>query len=340
MQALLLKEPGRFVYEERAMPQPAAGEVLVKVDAVSICGSDIHAINGKMPLFVFPRVIGHEIAATVVETNASTTALQPGDRVCVMPTIACGKCIACRKGKTNCCVALRLYGVQADGGLQEYMALPEEALLKIHDGATPDEISLIEPLTIGAHAVSRVHLDAGDRALVLGAGPIGICCAIMARAEGTRVVLADVNRERAEFVEARFGFPVLDPRGSSYKEDVASMTGGDLFHAVFDTTANKQSMDAAYTLIGNGGAVVFVGMHSGLLEIDEAKFHMKEPTLAVTRNSTKRDFARVLHMWSKNLIQPGVLQTHHMDFIAAADRLPSWASGTERVFKGVVRLYS
>ena len=341
MQALVLDKPHSFRYEGRPMPVPRRGEVLLRVDAVAVCGSDIHAINGAMSLFSFPRVLGHEIAATIVESNHCSS-FRPGEKVCVMPTIFCGKCIACRQGKTNCCASLKLYGVQVDGGLQEYMAVPGEKLLRAPQGKDDDvvSLSLVEPLAIGEHAISRVAIAPGERVLVLGAGPIGVCCALMAQARGAQVILVDVNAERAGFVTTRFGFPILNPLADDYAHAINERTDGELFHAVLDTTANKRSMDNAHTLIGNGGRIVFVGIHKGMLEIDETAFHMKEPLLTVTRNSTARDFECVLRLWEEEVVNPCALATNEVSFVDAIDVLPAWASGKEHLFKGIVRMYN
>lgn len=337
MKALVLRGPGDFAYEERPDPERKPGTALLKIEAVSICGSDLHAVAGRMPLFSFPRVIGHEIAGTVVEIDANDRDIVPGDKVCVMPCIFCGTCIACRKGKTNCCASLKLYGVQVDGGLQERLVLPVDALAKAPPGASFEEISLVEPLTIGAHAISRVGIYPDDRFLVLGAGPIGVSVALLARAMGARPALADISPARAGFVFREFGFDVFDPLAPDYRDRLSAFTGGDMFHVVADTTANKESMDSCHTLIGNGGSILFVGMHKGRLEVDEAAFHMREPTLAVTRNSTPADFALVLDLWRGGKLEPRRLLTDVVPFERAAPEIVAWATGREHAFKGVVR---
>lgn len=351
MRALVLNGAYNFSYEERKKPERKKGEVLIRIRYVSICGSDIHAIRGNQPLFTFPRVIGHEISATVEEADAASS-LKKGDLVCVMPCIACGTCIACCGGKTNCCTSLKLYGVHEDGGLEEYLSLPERFLIKVPFQDKAEEAALIEPLTIGYHAVSRMHLDAGGSAeegqgsggvrkrslLVLGAGPIGAACAVTARAKGLRAALADINPKRRAFVESTFGFPVFDPVSEDGKRQIKEFAAGEGFHGVIDTTANPTSMEHAYEWLGHGGELVFVGMFKGTLNIDEAAFHMKEPSLHVTRNSVPDDYAAVLRLWEEGKLDPGLFITDRVDFSHASERITEWAEGKREVFKGVVKV--
>lgn len=355
MQALVLNGAYDFSYEERKKPERKRGEVLIRIRYVSICGSDVHAIRGNQPLFTFPRVIGHEISATVEEAE-ETSRLKRGDLVCVMPCISCGTCIACRAGKTNCCTSLKLYGVHEDGGLEEYLSLPERFLIKVPFQDKAEEAALIEPLTIGYHAVSRMRfvaeagrevggnseIDRGAEAvgslLVLGAGPIGAACAVSARAKGLRVSLADINPKRRAFVESTFGFHVFDPITEEGKRRIKEFAGGEGYNGVIDTTANPTSMEHAYEWLGHGGELVFVGMFKGTLSIDETAFHMKEPSLHVTRNSVPDDYAAVLSLWEEGKLDPGLFITDRSDFAHASERITEWAEGNTEVFKGIVKI--
>lgn len=336
MKALVLTKPGELVYEERPMPSCGAGELLVRVDAVCICGSDNHAIRGGHAMFTYPRVIGHEVAATVCAVGSGVTGFQKGDRVCLMPCIYCGECRACRKGKTNACKQLQLFGVHTDGGLQEYFSAPAGHFLKIPFGASPEEISMIEPLTIGAHAVAKLNLQPEDRVLVIGAGPIGVSCAVNAQSYGARVTMADTSSQRREFVQNRFGFACLDPLSKDYLCRVEEITDGDLFDSVIDTTAAKISMENSWKWIANGGKIVFVGICGQTLELDGKSFHAREPSLYVTRNSTPEDFQRIVSLWCSGKLDPRQFVTHTAPFPQAAQAVLNWLSPEAGVFKGVI----
>jgi len=337
MKALVLNKPNDFSYEDRPYPACPPDHVVVQVDAVCICGSDNHAIRGNMAMFTFPRVIGHEVAGTVHQVGEQVTDLAVGDKVCLMPCIPCGKCRACQKGKPNACTGLHLYGVHEDGGLQEFLAAPARNWLKIPGTPSAEELCMLEPLTIGAHAVAKLDLQPGDRVLVIGSGPIGASCAVNARTYGAQVTMADTNPERRAFAAERFQVPVLDPLAADYEQQVLSATQGEYFDCVIDTTAVKFSMENAWKWIAHGGKIVFVGICNGTLEIPGQLFHAREPSLFVTRNSTRADFERVLQYWRLGYLDPAGFITHTVDFDQAAETLLHWPDPASGVFKGVVR---
>ena len=155
MKTLVCVEPGQLVYEDRPMPALLEDEVLLKIKAVGICGTDIHAYNGKQPFFNYPRVLGHEIAGEVAQVGLKVRTFATGDRVAVMPCIACGTCSACKAGRTNCCENISLYGVHQDGGFCEYLAVKETNLIKLGEDMSYKRGAYIEPFTISAHAVRR-----------------------------------------------------------------------------------------------------------------------------------------------------------------------------------------
>ena len=337
MKALILDKAKEFHYEERLYPRCGEGTVTVRMDAVCICGSDVHAILGRQPLFSFPRVIGHEAAGTVVEAGQGVSDLKEGDQVCLMPCISCKKCRACEKGQTNACKSLELYGVHRDGSLQEYLNAPAENWIKISVDARPEEIAMLEPLTIGCHAAAKLGLKPGDRVLVMGAGPIGVSCALNAKTYGAEVILADISAQRRRFVSEQFELDVLDPVSYDYNSTIQRITEGQLFDAVVDTTAVKSVMENDWRQITQGGKLVFAGICKGVLEIPGEEFHMKEPSVFVTRNSTKADFERVIDFWKQGILSPGDFITHRTSFEEAGTELLKWTAQGADVFKGVVR---
>lgn len=336
MKALVLDRANTFRYEERPIPQCLPGQLLVRMEAVCICGSDLHAIRGDQPLFSFPRVIGHEAAGRVAEVGEGVRGFSVGDQVCLMPCIPCGTCRACQRGRTNACARLNLYGVHQDGGLQEYLAAPAQNWLKTDRPAPAQEIAMLEPLTIGAHAAAKLELAPGDRVLVTGAGPIGISCALNAQTYGARVLLSDTNPGRRAFAAERFRLLALDPLDEHFTEQTAQFTENSLFDAVIDTTAAKASMEQTWRWIGQGGKIVFVGICGGTLELDGLRFHLKEPSLFVTRNSTRPDYERVMNFWRLGAFIPWQFITHQAAFDDAGQTLAAWTRPEAGVFKGVV----
>lgn len=195
---------------------------------------------------------------------------------------------------------------------------------------------MLEPLTIGAHAAAKLELAPGDRVLVTGAGPIGISCALNAQTYGAHVLLSDTNPGRRAFAAERFRLLALDPLDEHFTEQTAQFTENSLFDAVIDTTAAKASMEQTWRWIGQGGKIVFVGICGGTLELDGLRFHLKEPSLFVTRNSTRPDYERVMNFWRLGAFIPWQFITHQAAFDDAGQTLAAWTRPEAGVFKGVV----
>ena len=201
MKTIVLEKPGSFQLIERpAAGKPGPGEALVRIHRVGVCGSDIHAFKGDQPFFTYPRVVGHELGVEIVAVGPNDKGLAVGDHCAVEPYLNCGRCIACRRGKTNCCVSLQVLGVHADGGMREHMTVP---VAKLHRSRTLslDQLALVEMLTIGAHAVRRAQLKPGENVLVIGAGPIGLATTAFAQLVGARVTVLEISAWRREFCQ-------------------------------------------------------------------------------------------------------------------------------------------
>src|SRR5262249_16079696 len=192
MRQIVLDEPGRF--SARAVTEPAVppGHALVAVKRVGVCGTDLHAFAGRQPFFSYPRVLGHELGVEVLQVPPGERHLRPGDTCAVEPYLSCGACRACACGKTICCARLQVLGVLADGGMRGRLAVPAQ-LLPPSARLSLEQLALVETLGIGAHAVARSGLAAGEEALVVGAGPIGLAVVQFALAAGARVRVADLS---------------------------------------------------------------------------------------------------------------------------------------------------
>lgn len=182
MKGIVCEEPHSFKLKDYEIPVPKEGEALVRIRRVGICGTDLHAFTGNQPYFTYPRILGHELSGIIESIGRNVYGLERGDQVSVIPYIQCGSCIVCRNGKTNCCTDMKVLGVHADGGMRQWMCVPADHLLKA-EGLTLDQAAVIEPLSIGAHAVRRSRIKEGETALVIGAGPIGFGVMSFAKAE-------------------------------------------------------------------------------------------------------------------------------------------------------------
>ena len=201
--------PGELEFADRpALGSPPEGWALIDVAHVGICGTDYHIFEGKHPFLAYPRVMGHEVSGTVVEINGPA-AVSVGQDVIINPYLSCGKCVACRQGKPNCCVSIQVLGVHRDGAMSEQILVPVANLLPA-GGLSLVEAATVEFLAIGAHAVRRSMAFGGSRALVIGAGPIGLGTALFARIAKQQVTIMDVSAERLAFAARQLGFLVID----------------------------------------------------------------------------------------------------------------------------------
>ena len=239
MKTLICQQPGVMEYVEKDIPTPADNEVLLKIKAVGICGTDIHAFAGRQPFFSYPRVLGHEICAEAVSRGSQCQTAQSGQRYSVIPCIPCGECAACREKKTNCCERVSLYGVHQDGGFSEYLAVREDNLVPLPDEVSDSAGALVECFAIGAHAVRRAEIKAEQNVLVIGAGPIGLATAAIARAKGAHVVVADIDCQRRQHVVDHLAINVFDPTQEGFIAALSEVFGGELACVVLDATGNK-----------------------------------------------------------------------------------------------------
>lgn len=338
MQTLVLDEPGRFSLIETPTPgAPGPGEALIRVARVGICGTDLHAFRGRQPFFTYPRILGHELGVEVVALGANTEALglRVGDLAAVEPYLNCGQCSACRRGKTNCCSSLQCLGVHCDGGMREQIIVPAHKL-HLANGVPLDHLALVEMLVIGAHAARRAAPDAGEAALVVGAGPIGLATAQFAALAGAQVSVLEVNPQRRAFCMAHLrGVQVIDP-GEDAVAAIQRAHGGELPTLVFDATGNAQSMQAAFRYVENGGKLVFVGLVQGELSFSDPEFHRREMTLMSSRNGTAADFAHVIDALQRGAIDLAPWITHRATPDSFAAEFPRWLEPGNGVVKAML----
>src|SRR5689334_2842992 len=205
MKTLVCTNPGEFNYEEREKPSLHGKHAIIKVKRIGICGTDLHAFEGTQPFFEYPRILGHELAGELIEFD-DAQGFEKGERVSFIPYFNCGNCVACRAGLTNCCANLKVFGVHINGGFAEYISVPSYSLLH-GEGLSFDELSLVEPLAIGAHGVRRAGVKPGEFVLVVGAGPIGLGIAEFARIAGGKVIVMDINEQRLNFCVTKLDIP-------------------------------------------------------------------------------------------------------------------------------------
>lgn len=334
MKALVCTTPHQLEYTVAPMPVAGDGETLLKIERIGICGTDLHAFEGTQPYFNYPRILGHELAATIVNTSANGFSI--GDAVTIIPYMHCGSCIACKTGKHNCCVNMQVFGVHIDGGMREFVTVPDTALVK-SGGLNLDELALVEPLAIGAHAVKRANIAANEFVLVMGAGPIGIGIAAFATIAGAQVIMVDINENRLDFCKNLLG---IEHTINSLTQNVVDacnlIANNDMPTVVMDATGNLNAINNAFAYLAHGGRYVLVGLQKEYISFSHPEFHKREATLMSSRNANTQDFNYVIDCIQKGLVKPSSLITHKVSFTEVTDHFESWLNPATGVVKAMI----
>jgi 2-desacetyl-2-hydroxyethyl bacteriochlorophyllide A dehydrogenase len=302
---------------------------------VGICGTDYHIYEGKHPFLQYPRVMGHELAVEVLEAPAGS--IFAGGEICIVnPYLSCGACVACRAGKPNCCVRISVLGVHQDGGMATALVLPADNLVRA-EGLSIDACATVEFLAIGAHAVRRSGAVVGQRALVIGAGPIGLGVALFASISGVVVTVTDVDESRLAIAPSIADVTAIHA-DDGVSQAIAALTDGDGFDVVFDATGNANSIELGFDFVAHGGCYVLVSVVKDRLSFSDPDFHRKEMTLIGSRNATAVDFKRVVNAILLGQVPVDRLITHRTTLAAAASDIANWATHKSGLIKAVIAM--
>lgn len=337
MQTLVLETPGKIVLTDTPPPAaPGPGEALVRVHRIGVCGTDLHAFIGNQPFFTYPRILGHELGVEVLAVGAGVDRVRVGDRCALEPYLNCGRCIACKNGKTNCCRTLQVLGVHTDGGHRARLVVPA-AKLHRSDRLSLDQLALVETLGIGAHAVARAQVAAGETVAVIGAGPIGLAVMQFAQVAGARVIVIDVSESRLAFCRDRLGVTEqIDARRDDIATRLEQLTGGDLPTVVFDATGNLKSMNAAFNYPAQGGRLVLVGLVQTDVTFSDPNFHRRELTILSSRNSLSSDFTRIIELIETGRIDTTPWITHRATLADVPNEFAAWTKPETGVIKAMI----
>ncbi len=341
MKALQLEKPLAWrTIQIDEPPAPAAGEALMRILSVGVCGTDLGGFLGKMPMFSYPRIPGHELGVEVIAVGEGVTNVKPGDLCSVEPYLNCRNCYACRRGFTNCCEHNKTMGVMCDGGLTERIILPARKL-HVANRLTADQCALVEMLAIGCHAVDRGNPKRGETVLVIGAGPIGLSVVEFAKLSGADTVVMDISETRLAFVREKMGVPntILVRGDESDLKALAEFTNGQMADVVIDATGNNKSMVRAMEFASFAGRVVYVGITQQNLEFPQVPFlHRRELTLMASRNAPTRDFTRIISLIEDGRIDTVPWITHHASFEEVPEAFPIWIKPETGVIKAVIHV--
>lgn len=265
MKALVLTDYFKFEYKDVPMPEYGDDEVLVKVGACSICGSDVHGYDGGSGRRQPPVIMGHEAAGEIVEVGRNVTDFRKGDRVTFDSTVYCGKCYYCRKGMVNLCVNRRVLGVACDdyrqqGAMAEYVTVKERTLYRIPDNVTFEQAAAVEPLSVAVHAVSVSPIKLGDKVVIVGAGTIGLLLTQTVKAAGaTTLVVVDIDDGKLQIAKKLGATHVINSKTESVAERVRQLTDGRGADLAFEAVGIPSTFSSAIDSVRLGGNVVMVG---------------------------------------------------------------------------------
>jgi 2-desacetyl-2-hydroxyethyl bacteriochlorophyllide A dehydrogenase len=337
MRTLVCTKPGEFNYGEVEMPTLQKGHAIIKIKRIGICGTDLHAFEGTQPFFEYPRILGHELAGELIDFDDAEGFVK-GEVVSFIPYFNCDNCIACKNDLPNCCVAIKVCGVHIDGGFAEYLQVPSYALLH-GQGLSFDELALVEPLAIGAHAVRRAAIKKNEFVLVVGAGPIGLGITAFASIAGAKVIVMDVNENRLDFCKEKLKVKhVINPLKEDVMQMLKEITNADMPTVVIDATGNQQAIINAFQYLAHGGRYVLVGLQKGEINFSHPEFHKREATLMSSRNATRQDFEHVVASMKLGLVNPENFITHRVQFDEVKDNFESWLNPATKVIKAMVEM--
>ncbi len=333
MKALSIDRPGLAQIVERAHPVAGPGEVLLQVAFGGLCGTDLSAFLGKNPLVEYPRVIGHEISGRVVDLGPGVDSAWRGVAAAVSPYKNCGACPACRLGRPNACRDNQTLGVQRDGALAEYAAVPASRLVPSHT-LPLDVLALVEPFSIGMHAVRRTEVTASDTVLVLGCGGVGAGAIAAAAARGARVIGLDLDEQKLEQARRLGAADVVDGRGEVAGQ-VRALTGGDGPSVVIEAVGSPATYRLALDLVAPCGRIGCVGWLKGEVPLEARLIVLKEVAILGSRNATD-ELTAVVALFESGTVDPRALVTHRVTLDAAPAMLEQWAAAPQAVGKILV----
>jgi 2-desacetyl-2-hydroxyethyl bacteriochlorophyllide A dehydrogenase len=337
MKTLACVEPGRLAYQNAKNPVLEKDSAIIKIKRIGICGTDLHAFEGTQPFFEYPRILGHELAGELVEFDHAP-GFHKGEAVTFIPYFHCGQCIACRRGKPNCCTRIKVCGVHVDGGMVEYLSVPSSSLLH-GDGLSLDELALVEPLSIGAHGIRRAAVEQGEYVLVIGAGPIGIGAMEFAQIAGGKVIALDINAQRLQCCQEKLKVPyAVYASASDVVDQLKEITSGEMPTVVIDATGSLKAINTAFHYMAHGARYVLIGLQKNEISFSHPAFHKREGTLMSSRNATVQDFERVIGHLKRGEIKPDTYITHRVSFEDVAKEFANWLDPAKGVIKAMVEV--
>lgn len=339
MKTLVIDAPGRFSYGEKSRPVPEEGEVLLRVRRLGFCGSDLNTFRGGNPLVTFPRIPGHEIAATIEAVSPGVPAeYRIGQAVTLLPYTTCGRCSSCRSGRVNACRHNQTLGVQQDGAFTEYIVAPWEKLVPTASLGIR-ELALVEPLAVGFHAASRGRVASRDTVLVFGCGMVGLgAIAGAGLHRGATVIAVDVEDRKLEVARRAGAAHVINSAKENLHERLLALTDGHGPDVAIEAVGLPATFTACVDEVCFAGRVVYIGYAKAPVSYETKFFVMKELDILGSRNATRDDFRDVVALLESGRYPVEDTITRTVPFAESGEALAAWAANPGAVTKIHVEL--
>jgi L-iditol 2-dehydrogenase len=307
--------PEKVIFREIERPVPGPGQVLIKVERIGICGSDIHAYYGKHPYIKCPIVQGHEFSGLIAEVGERVEGLAPGDNVTVMPQLVCGQCYPCKHGNYHICNELKVIGCQAEGAAQEYFAVDAKLVVKLPENMSYEEGAMVEPVAVGAHAVGRLGNVEGLNVLVLGAGPIGNLTAQVAKGLGAKsVMITDVSNYRLGVARECGIEHAVNTSSEELIQALDKAFGPDRADAILECVGVQETIGQAIGAARKGSDIIVVGVFAERPSVDIGLVQDKELRLIGTLMYREEDYRVAVDLIRTGRVNLKPLMSKHFPF--------------------------
>jgi 2-desacetyl-2-hydroxyethyl bacteriochlorophyllide A dehydrogenase len=333
MKALVLQQAGQASIE--AVPEPTVnlGGILLRVQMVGLCGSDLNSFRGLNPLVSFPRIPGHEVSATVVDGESE---LLPGTDVALNPYTSCGQCASCLRGRPNACQFNQTLGVQRDGALAEFIVMPREKLYPAK--LSRKELCLVEPLTVGFHAVARGRVTADDKVAIVGCGGVGLGAVLASSARGACTICIDVHNEKLNLARAAGGAHCINSLTESLHHRLLELTDGRGPDVVIEAVGTPATFRAAVEEVAFTGRVVYIGYAKEPVSYESRLFVQKELDVLGSRNAMPEDFHSVIKLLEGGKFPVNEAVSQIVPLEDGPIALSSWSENPSRFKKLLISL--
>lgn len=335
MKQAIMTAPGEIEFRDIEAPVPGEGEVLLRVQRIGVCGSDVHVYHGKHPYTGYPVVQGHEFSASLEATGPGVTGLKPGMKVTSMPQIVCGVCEPCKRGDYHICDQLKVQGFQAPGCAQELWVTDASKIILLPDTFSYEQGAMVEPVSVAVHAVRRAGDMQGKNVAVLGAGPIGNLVAQVARAGGANVLITDVSDFRLDIARQCGLENTCNPSKESFKDAVLRSFGKTSYRVGFECVGIEATMTDAIETIAKGGTIVVVGVFGEKPRVDMGLVQNNELNLVGTLMYKKEDYERAVELIGTGEVSTIPLMSRHYsmdDYLDAYKFIDQARDRTMKVF--------